>query len=158
MQLTLWEEKLHVETGAWVLNIIVYCILPAANTQLLQHAPQPALRESLFCLNDFLHVIQTFFLQGHKQTHNMEQIVCAWTYLLYILFTIYIWMLSYVLPRPMHCMCNMINWPACQQSYPSCWSCTVFVVGPATSSWCRCTASFQSKGDGSNFCFKTNTK
>jgi len=43
-------------------------------------------------------------------------------------------------------------WPVYLQSCPLYWSCRAVSSGPATSSWCKCRVSFQSKASGSNFC------
>lgn len=46
--------------------------------------------------------------------------------------------------------CSSVHGPAYQRSCPSCLSCKVVSVGPATSFWCRRTVSFQSREGGSN--------
>lgn len=50
-------------------------ILPAADTELLQHSPESALWKGLLRLNDLLNIIQTLFLPGHNNT-----VTVGWVY------------------------------------------------------------------------------
>lgn len=54
---------------------LLWCSLPAAEAELLQHAPEPALWKGLLGLNDLLDVIQTLLL-----LKNMAQVTsaCRW--------------------------------------------------------------------------------
>lgn len=46
--------------------LLLPCSLPAAQAELLQHSPEPALWKGLLGLNNLLHVIQTLLLLENR--------------------------------------------------------------------------------------------
>lgn len=106
----------------------------ASTAQLFQHSPKTAFRMWLLCLDHLMHIIQSFFLEEHKEGNKPSTKS-----------SVFLSLHTGLDVTLQHYL------PACLHSYPWYLHCRGGVFGPATNSWYRCKASFQNMAGGNNF-------